>query len=135
MEPGLVGALAQLSDVRFRADQERRQAEAARQAEIRRRQQEQRAAEEARLAAIRQQQIADMEFAQQENHHGAGQPVTLLFPRQLQFELRARMFSWRDQVAIKGPGGFDWFGMIPFFSLMDTEVIGTRNGEALLALH
>jgi len=138
LNPGLVAALMQLGNVRLIAEQQRQQAEAARLAEMRRREEERRQIEAARLAVIRQQHIDDMEFAQRVNHHGAGQPLTLLFPRQTTFELRTKMFSWRDQVAIKGPGGFDWFGMLrasSIFSMMDTEVIGTRQGEPLLALH
>merc|ERR1712232_1437663 len=67
-----------------------------------------------------------------------GAALTMLFPRQISFELRSNMFSWRDQVRIKGPGELDWFSMLrtsSVFSLNDTEVIATLAGEPLLALH
>lgn len=97
-------------------------------------------AEEAARRAIRAQQMADADFAQRVNHMAAapGQAVTMLFPRQLNFELRNKMFSWRDQVKINGPGGIEWFSMLrasSIFSMLDTEVIATLSGEPLLALH
>ncbi|CAK0829136.1 unnamed protein product [Prorocentrum cordatum] len=90
----------------------------------------------AQLAAIRQQQLTDRDFAQRVNHQGTA--LTMFYPRRLSFELRAKMFSWRDQVNITGPGGFDWFCMLrasSLFSLRDTEVIANLSGEPLLALH
>eukprot|EP00928_Gymnodinium_smaydae_P033503 TRINITY_DN23988_c0_g1_i1.p1 TRINITY_DN23988_c0_g1~~TRINITY_DN23988_c0_g1_i1.p1 ORF type:complete len:643 (+),score=118.70 TRINITY_DN23988_c0_g1_i1:64-1929(+) len=116
--PRLSSALNALGEARRRAHQERQQAEAM------------------RLQAIRQQQFQDRDFAQRVNHQPGA--VTMFFPRQLTFELRNKMFSWRDQVMIKGPGGLDWFGMLrasSIFSLRDTEVIATLSGEPLLALH
>jgi len=119
--PPLAAALVALGSGRRNAAQQRQQAEAA------------------RLAAIRQQQLEDRDFAQRVNQTGAiGQPVTMLFPRPLTFQLRNKMFSFRDQVRITGPGELDWFGMLrtsSLFSMMDTEVIATLSGEPLLALH
>ena len=92
------------------------------------------------MAAIQQQQMVDMEFAQNVNRQpiALGQAATMFYPRLFTFELRSKMFSWCDQVTIKGPGGFDWFSMLranSVFSMLDIEVIATRAGEPVLALH
>merc|ERR1719162_1443265 len=63
----------------------------------------------------------------------------MLFPGQLSFELRSKMFSWREQVNIKGPGGLEWFSMLRAssafaFSWNDTQVIGNLAGEPMLSL-
>jgi len=116
--PALATGLTALGSARQLAEQQRQQAQAA------------------RLAETRRQQIADRDFAQQVNHMGTA--LTMLFPRQLNFELRTNMFSWRDNVRIKGPGGLEWFGMLqasPLFSMNDTQVIATLAGEPLLVLH
>jgi len=42
------------------------------------------------------------------------------------------------QLAIKGPGGLEWFEMLrasSVFSLLDSEVVANLSGEPLLALH
>mmetsp|Transcript_80423 Transcript_80423/g.155391 ORF Transcript_80423/g.155391 Transcript_80423/m.155391 type:complete len:248 (+) Transcript_80423:585-1328(+) len=116
--PAMAAGLLALGGARQLAEQQRQQAEAA------------------RLAEIRRQQIADRDFAQNVNHVGTA--LTMLFPRQVHFQLRTNMFSWRDNVTIQGQGGLDWFSMLrtsPLFSLGDTQVIANLAGEPMLALH
>jgi len=116
--PAMAAGLMALGGARQLAEQQRQQAQAA------------------RLAEIRRQQIADRDFAQNVNHMGMA--LTMLFPRQLNFQLRTNMFSWRDSVRVQGPGDLDWFSMLrtsPLFSLGDTEVIANLAGEPMLALH
>jgi len=94
----------------------------------------------AKAAAIRKQQLADRDFAQLVNHQQAsapGLPVTMVCPRALCFQLKNRMFSWRDAVDITGPGDLPWFKMTrstPLFSFRDTQVITNLAGEPLLVL-
>jgi len=94
----------------------------------------------AKAAAIRQQQLADRDFAQLVNHQQPsvpGLPVTMVCPRALTFQLKNRMFSWRDAVDVTGPGGLPWFKMVrstPLFLFRDTQVITNLAGEPLLVL-